>query len=105
MKIRPGTSGGSIQFIVEAETPADKVLIDVFYQQYRQRPFTFHGITSDISGAKSFNFGTTPYLKHPYHLHPKWFRTWCYRRAYGLPIQWWWPFTRFSRKYYAKTTT
>ena len=65
MKIRHAASTGCIvgQFVVEAETPSERLLLEMFLglpQQSRKNwEFHLHGHTrsSDVDGVTSFNFG------------------------------------------------
>lgn len=61
MKIRVTKQiDGDIQFVVESESDADIVVLNLFARQTREKLFHLHGFTSEYDGIHrtSFNFGT-----------------------------------------------
>lgn len=55
-------TGGGLQFVVRAETDAERIVLRQFETEYRQRKFWLHGFTTSCDGTglgpHSFNFGT-----------------------------------------------
>lgn len=62
MKIRlAGQTNGGLQFIVSAETDAERVVLTAFGEQSRRETVHIHGWTyhgDNMIGPSSFNFGT-----------------------------------------------